>query len=102
MVSGIGPEATLQSLNIPVLANIPGVGQNFQVRMPFRSLHFNFFLILSLLNINSILTGSTRLWNWLACERYHSTSIMEQRYIRSRSRKSLYNRSIRAPNSFCQ
>jgi GMC oxidoreductase len=42
MVSGIGPEETLQSLNIPVLANLPGVGQNFHVRMPFRSLHFNF------------------------------------------------------------
>jgi choline dehydrogenase-like flavoprotein len=42
MVSGIGPEATLQSLNIPVLANLPGVGQNFQVRMPISFSPFQF------------------------------------------------------------
>jgi 5'-oxoaverantin cyclase / versicolorin B synthase len=30
MVSGIGPKATLQSLDIPVLADRPGVGQNMQ------------------------------------------------------------------------
>ena len=28
MVSGIGPEATLNSLNIPVVSNLQGVGQN--------------------------------------------------------------------------
>ncbi|KAE8308099.1 putative GMC oxidoreductase [Aspergillus transmontanensis] len=28
MVSGIGPENTLNSLNIPILSNLPGVGQN--------------------------------------------------------------------------
>jgi 5'-oxoaverantin cyclase / versicolorin B synthase len=30
MVSGIGPQATLQSLDIPVLSDRPGVGQNMQ------------------------------------------------------------------------
>lgn len=30
MVSGIGPAATLQKYNIPVIANRPGVGQNMQ------------------------------------------------------------------------
>jgi 5'-oxoaverantin cyclase/versicolorin B synthase len=30
MVSGIGPKETLESLNIPVLADRPGVGQNLQ------------------------------------------------------------------------
>ncbi|KAK0702310.1 hypothetical protein B0H67DRAFT_558610 [Lasiosphaeris hirsuta] len=30
MVSGIGPQAKLQSLDIPVISNLPGVGQNLQ------------------------------------------------------------------------
>jgi choline dehydrogenase len=29
-LSGIGPKALLQSLNIPVLVDTPGVGENFQ------------------------------------------------------------------------
>ncbi len=32
IVSGIGPAATLKSLNIPVVVNSAGVGQNMQVR----------------------------------------------------------------------
>ena len=40
MVSGIGPEATLKSLNIPVVANLPGVGQNFYVRFSCSNLVF--------------------------------------------------------------
>lgn len=35
MVSGIGPKAILQSLNIPVLKNLPGVGQNLWDHMLF-------------------------------------------------------------------
>jgi choline dehydrogenase len=31
MVSGIGPQETLQALGIPVLSNLPGVGQNMWV-----------------------------------------------------------------------
>lgn len=31
MVSGIGPQETLQDLGIPVLSNLPGVGQNMWV-----------------------------------------------------------------------
>jgi choline dehydrogenase len=30
MVSGVGPQETLQQHNIPVVANLPGVGQNLQ------------------------------------------------------------------------
>ncbi|KAK3690466.1 hypothetical protein B0T22DRAFT_463643 [Podospora appendiculata] len=30
LLSGIGPQATLNSLSIPVIANLPGVGQNLQ------------------------------------------------------------------------
>ena len=30
MVSGVGPEETLQRLSIPLIANLPGVGQNLQ------------------------------------------------------------------------
>jgi choline dehydrogenase-like flavoprotein len=32
MVSGIGPQATLSGLDIPVVADLPGVGQDFWVR----------------------------------------------------------------------
>ena len=31
MVSGVGPAATLQKLNIPVISDLPGVGQNMWV-----------------------------------------------------------------------
>lgn len=31
MVSGIGPAATLQGLGIPVISDLPGVGQNMWV-----------------------------------------------------------------------
>lgn len=31
MVSGVGPKATLENLNIPVVNNLPGVGQNMWV-----------------------------------------------------------------------
>ena len=31
MVSGIGPSETLDQLNIPVLSDLPGVGQNMFV-----------------------------------------------------------------------
>ena len=31
MVSGIGPSATLESQSIPVIKNLPGVGQNMWV-----------------------------------------------------------------------
>ena len=34
MVSGIGPASTLQQLNIPILSDLPGVGQNMWVRNP--------------------------------------------------------------------
>ncbi|POS76800.1 hypothetical protein DHEL01_v204814 [Diaporthe helianthi] len=35
MVSGIGPRATLQSLGIPVIKDLPGVGQNLWEQMTF-------------------------------------------------------------------
>lgn len=35
MVSGIGPQAKLQSLGIPVISNLPGVGQNLQDQIFF-------------------------------------------------------------------
>ena len=35
MASGIGPAATLKGLNIPVVANLPGVGQNMQDHIYF-------------------------------------------------------------------
>jgi len=51
MVSGIGPRQTLQGLNIPVLVNLPGVGQNmwdhpyfatsFRVNVPTTSAGLN-------------------------------------------------------------
>ena len=31
MVSGIGPKETLDSLSIPILSELPGVGQNMWV-----------------------------------------------------------------------
>ena len=34
MVSGIGPAAALEKLNIPVVVDSPAVGQNMQVRRP--------------------------------------------------------------------
>ena len=30
MVSGIGPAATLKEVGIPILSDLPGVGQNLQ------------------------------------------------------------------------
>lgn len=33
MVSGIGPRTTLQGLNIPVIVDLPGVGQNIIVHV---------------------------------------------------------------------
>lgn len=33
MVSGIGPQAALQELGIPIIANLSGVGQNIWVRV---------------------------------------------------------------------
>ena len=33
MVSGVGPQETLQSLNIPVVKNLPGVGSRIQVSL---------------------------------------------------------------------
>ena len=35
MVSGVGPKATLNALDIPVVANRPGVGENFQDHIYF-------------------------------------------------------------------
>ena len=35
MVSGIGPKETLEAMNIPVLADLAGVGQNMWVGQPF-------------------------------------------------------------------
>ena len=35
MVSGIGPRATLETLDIPVLADLAGVGQNMWVSQCF-------------------------------------------------------------------
>jgi len=35
MVSGIGPAATLKKFNIPVIANLPGVGQNMSDHIMF-------------------------------------------------------------------
>ena len=35
MVSGIGPQAVLEDLNIPVLKDLPGVGQNMQDHLYF-------------------------------------------------------------------
>jgi choline dehydrogenase len=35
MVSGVGPSNQLQQLNIPVVANLPGVGQNMQDHILF-------------------------------------------------------------------
>lgn len=32
MVSGIGPKETLEALDIPVIADLAGVGQNMWVR----------------------------------------------------------------------
>lgn len=34
MVSGIGPRQTLERHGIPVISDLPGVGQNLWVRLP--------------------------------------------------------------------
>ena len=36
LVSGIGPSVDLQKLAIPVVADLPGVGQNFWVRLGWK------------------------------------------------------------------
>lgn len=36
MVSGIGPKTTLAELDIPVLSDLPGVGQNMFVRETYK------------------------------------------------------------------
>lgn len=43
MVSGIGPAATLERFDVPVLSDLRGVGQNMWVRSNIR--HPSFFLI---------------------------------------------------------
>ncbi|KAI1325294.1 putative glucose-methanol-choline oxidoreductase [Xylariaceae sp. FL0255] len=39
MVSGVGPEATLKDLDIPIVANLPGVGQGMQDHILFGVTH---------------------------------------------------------------
>ncbi|KAM7204684.1 GMC oxidoreductase [Naviculisporaceae sp. PSN 640] len=39
MLSGVGPKATLQQHNIPVVADLPGVGQNLVDKIFFNVLH---------------------------------------------------------------
>lgn len=39
MVSGIGPRSTLQNFNIPVIVDLPGVGQNLQDHVLFTVTH---------------------------------------------------------------
>lgn len=51
MVSGVGPQATLKKFNIPVLANLQGVGANMEVC-------WLDLLLLIQVQISDFLTGS--------------------------------------------
>lgn len=44
MASGIGPEKTLSTFQIPVVSNLGGVGQNMQVCAPYTTLYFASYL----------------------------------------------------------
>jgi hypothetical protein len=43
MASGIGPKKTLEAFDIPVISDLPGVGQNLTVSLT------TFFLVFSML-----------------------------------------------------
>ncbi|GLA16074.1 hypothetical protein AnigIFM62618_002637 [Aspergillus niger] len=62
MVSGIGPQDHLQEMNIPVLANRPGVGQNYNDHILFGVKHA------VQVETTSVLLKDTR--KWQECERF--------------------------------
>ena len=61
-LSGIGPKALLQSLGIPVVVDLPGVGQNFQDQSSL-AINYNCKLLIFRLWLRNLLTAMGKVTN---------------------------------------